>query len=359
MLVQVNVSPDSTRPVSHSPQAQLQVDSSQLNDSRLDGLQLDSTLCVSEDIGADFDDWLAEQLGTTAVIFMITGAGSKRPAPDELKSAADLTVVRSTFNTAVKALVQKWSPADLKSALTALGPHVNLRRMEGSGCLALHAALAKHVMPDRYPRLVDAVEEICGGKHQRTAETHSAAVSRLIKQLGGHQAITDAISQCSEVSSGASSSQSVTLAPVRIDRDDSHVPVVGSAAAAACSLVMLGDQPLQQVHHVSVVVGTTGREDRPVAVRLGLPTTGLLPAGVAISPPLSPPGLDTLDLDDLMCNLGDDLTPVAHDWCNSDLMGWLNGLTESGTGHHKRARAADNTGSASACASPVPIVLSM
>lgn len=106
------------------------------------------------------------------------------------------TLARSAFNAAVRALVQEWGSDDLSYALIALGPHVNLRRMEGSGRLALHAALAKHVMPDRYRRLVDAVADICDGKHLRTAETHSAAVSKLIKQLGGQQAIADAISQC-------------------------------------------------------------------------------------------------------------------------------------------------------------------
>ena len=66
-------------------------------------------------------------------------------------TAADLAVARSVFNTAVRALVQRYGPDDLNSALMALGPYVNLRRIEGSGRLALHAALAKHIIKIKTP----------------------------------------------------------------------------------------------------------------------------------------------------------------------------------------------------------------
>ena len=267
-------------------------------------------------------------------------AGSKRPAPDNLTGDADLAMARSAFNTAVRALVQVCSPDDLNNALTALGPHVNLRRIEGSGRLALHAALAKHVMPDRYPRLIDAVTDVCAGKHLRTAETHSAALSRLVKQLGGQQAITDALSQYAAGSDTASSSQPVTSAAMDVDSGGACALAAGSSAAAACSLVMLSDQLSEEVPHVSAVIGTTGQQDWPVALRLGLPAAGLLTADGVVSPPLSPPGLDTLELDDLVDELdnGIGLRAGQDEWCSSAWAMWIDSFTESAAGDRKRAR---------------------
>ena len=271
---------------------------------------------------------------------MLTGAGSKRSASDDLQSEINLSAARDAFSTVARALVQELGPDVLNPALTALGPHIGLRRMEDSGRLALHAALAKHVMPDKYPRLKDAVTAICGGKHLRTAETRSAAVSQLIQQLGGQQAITDALSRYAAGSDTASSSRPVTSAPMDIDSGVTCSSAAGSSAEAACSLVMLSDRASPQVAHVSAVIGTTGRQDQPVVLRLGLPTAGLLTACHVLSPPLSPPGLDTLELDDLIDELANEvgLRAGQDEWCSSALAMWIGSFTESAAGDHKRAR---------------------
>jgi hypothetical protein len=275
-------------------------------------------------------------------IFMLSGAGSKRSSPDDLESAANLIEARSAFNAAARAVMQEWGPDELKPTLKALGPHVNLSRMQqDSGYPALHAALAKHVMPYKYPRLVDAVKDICGGKHQRTAETHAAAVSRLIKRLGGQPAVTEALPQCIG-SSSACSSQLTTSATVSMHSGGTSRE--GSAAAAACSLVMLSDQLLQQTPRVTAIMGITGRSDKPVALRLALPTFGLMPPDATPSPPLSPPAFDTLDLDaldlgDLMDDLDSDLGTALEGLSDSELMGWFDSLSEPNlvTGQRKRA----------------------
>ena len=93
-------------------------------------------------------------------------------------ACGDLLLARAAFEAAVHALVYKHTAPDfgtarhalldLNVALRELSPHVNLTRLQCTGRLALHAALARHVLPGKYPRLVVAVADICSGKHQRT-----------------------------------------------------------------------------------------------------------------------------------------------------------------------------------------------
>ena len=117
---------------------------------------------------------------------------------------------RAAFASAVHALVDKHSAPDygtarlalldLSVALRALGPHVHRTRLQWTGQLALHAALARCVLPGKYPRLVDAVADICDGRHQRMVATHSDSLSRLIVRLGGAPAIARALERCPAMS---------------------------------------------------------------------------------------------------------------------------------------------------------------
>ena len=227
-----------------------------------------------------------DQLGSG--LFMITGAGSKRSAPHEVAPSEDLASSRQALHAAVEALVCDHSADELTTALTALGPHVNIRRMEANGCTALHAALARHAFPQRYPRLADAVNYICKGKHLRTAETHAAQLVRLVRRLGGPQVMADIVAECS---AAASTPPEASFESAAVGLSFAEI---GGSSSAVQGLMLLrnsqtgGDDNITPPC-VTAIVGATGNADKPVVLRLGLPVMGLLALPGPVSPPLSPP----------------------------------------------------------------------
>ena len=94
----------------------------------------------------------------------------------------------------------------MASTQLCLGSHVGLsqpqhaERLPLHERLALHAALARRVLPAKYPTLMDAMADICGGNHKHAVIACSDALSRLIVQLGGAHALRHALDQCTMTS---------------------------------------------------------------------------------------------------------------------------------------------------------------
>ena len=163
------------------------------------------------------------------------GPGTKCAAAFSQPAHTDVT------NESLTALVTAWcallnggSPSSAMAELTALAPHLGIKRMHAStsggnsmGTLsALATALAPLVWPDRYTGIMLAVGKYNGGKQESTCKLHYSKVNKLVQALGGieavrgavnkHQASLSVVSRSDMSCAGTASASMSTLMPLHV-----------------------------------------------------------------------------------------------------------------------------------------------
>ena len=144
-------------------------------------------------------------IAASQVLFML-GPGTKRAAAFSQPTRADVTdETLAALVTAWCALLNGGSPSSAMAELTALAPHLGIKRVhkhvhtntsggDSMGTLsALATALAPLVWPGRYAGIMLAVDKYNGGKQESTCKLHYSKVNKLVQALGGIEAVRSAV----------------------------------------------------------------------------------------------------------------------------------------------------------------------
>ena len=139
------------------------------------------------------------------------------------------------------------------------------------------SVLAMHIWPDEFATLPSALEHFGAGVVRPTNNAGSRLLSRALAQLldkvGG---IDEVHASISRACTGDASSAAMALAELLPASTDSLKGLINSGSASDSAVQLAMGAHLVATPSVTAILGTSGSPDKPVVLRLALPTLGVL-----------------------------------------------------------------------------------